>query len=89
MHGCEDIGPDYAVTLRAWREAWEEKKEQLLALGYSERFWRKYRFYCECTALCCRALGWATVMLGCGGPSHAVGAMACLNGWPSMRRQLE
>ncbi|PRW60674.1 cyclopropane-fatty-acyl-phospholipid synthase [Chlorella sorokiniana] len=45
VHGCEDIGPDYAVTLRAWRQAWEEQKEAVLALGYSERFWRKYRFY--------------------------------------------
>lgn len=41
MHGCQDIGPDYAVTLRAWRDAWEERKEEVLALGYSERFWRK------------------------------------------------
>lgn len=55
VHGCEDIGPDYAVTLRAWRQAWEEKKEEVLALGYSERFWRKYRFYCECG---CAALLW-------------------------------
>lgn len=35
------------MTLRAWRQAWEERKEEVLALGYSERFWRKYRFYCE------------------------------------------
>lgn len=45
VHAVQDIGPDYAVTLRAWRAAWEEKKEQVLSLGYSERFWRKYRFY--------------------------------------------
>lgn len=45
VHGCDDIGPDYAVTLRAWRAAWEAKKSQVLDLGYSERFWRKYRFY--------------------------------------------
>lgn len=45
VHGLQDIGPDYAVTLRAWRAAWEEKKDAVLALGYSERFWRKYRFY--------------------------------------------
>jgi len=38
-----DIGPDYAITLRAWRAAWEEKKAAVLQLGYSERFWRKYR----------------------------------------------
>lgn len=45
VHGCDDIGPDYAVTLRAWRKAWEEKKDDALALGYSERFWKKYQFY--------------------------------------------
>ena len=45
MHGCVDIGPDYAVTLRTWREAWEARREEVLALGYSDRFWRKYRFY--------------------------------------------
>jgi cyclopropane fatty-acyl-phospholipid synthase-like methyltransferase len=45
VHGCEDIGPDYAVTLRAWRNTWEEKKSDVLNLGYSEWFWRKYRFY--------------------------------------------
>jgi hypothetical protein len=22
-----DIGPDYAITLRAWREAWERERE--------------------------------------------------------------
>lgn len=45
MHGCEDIGPDYAVTLRAWRKAWEENQEQIVQLGYPLRFWKKYRFY--------------------------------------------
>ena len=43
VRGVRDIGPDYAVTLRAWRDAWEEKKEAVLQLGYTERFWRKYR----------------------------------------------
>lgn len=45
VHGCEDVGPDYAVTLRAWRKAWEEKKDKVLELGYPLRFWKKYRFY--------------------------------------------
>ena len=44
MRSVRDIGPDYAITLRAWRAAWEEKKAAVLQLGYSERFWRKYRF---------------------------------------------
>lgn len=41
----EDIGPHYAVTLREWRRRWEEQKDHVLRLGYSERFWRKYQFY--------------------------------------------
>lgn len=43
MQDCTDIGPHYAVTLRAWRAAWEEQHRAILKLGYSERFWRKYR----------------------------------------------
>ncbi len=38
-----DIGPDYAVTLREWRRRWEERRSDVHKLGYSERFWRKYR----------------------------------------------
>lgn len=45
VRDTEDIGLDYAVTLRHWRKAWEERKEDVLKLGYSARFWRKYRFY--------------------------------------------
>eukprot|EP00878_Enallax_costatus_P015331 GHUV01016058.1.p1 GENE.GHUV01016058.1~~GHUV01016058.1.p1 ORF type:complete len:614 (+),score=192.40 GHUV01016058.1:388-2229(+) len=40
-----DIGPDYAITLRAWRQAWNSNKQKVLALGYSEKFWLKYDFY--------------------------------------------
>lgn len=29
VHGCQDIGPDYAVTLRAWRNAWEARQEEV------------------------------------------------------------
>ncbi len=45
VRACVDIGPDYAVTLRMWRAAWEARKREALELGYSPRFWRKYRFY--------------------------------------------
>jgi cyclopropane fatty-acyl-phospholipid synthase-like methyltransferase len=44
VHAVQDIGPDYAITLREWRQRWEERKAEVLALGYSERFWRKYRW---------------------------------------------
>lgn len=36
-----DIGPDYAITLRAWREAWGKRRRDVLALGYSDKFWLK------------------------------------------------
>ncbi|GAX82389.1 hypothetical protein CEUSTIGMA_g9817.t1 [Chlamydomonas eustigma] len=45
LKGVTDIGPHYAITLRAWREAWEKRRDEILALGYSDRFWRKFRFY--------------------------------------------
>ena len=43
VRDTHDIGPDYAITLRSWRQTWEERKADILALGYSERFWRKYK----------------------------------------------
>ena len=45
LAGTQDIGPHYAVTLREWRKQWEENKEHIIKIGYSERFWRKYQFY--------------------------------------------
>ncbi len=41
----EDFGPDYALTLRAWRRRLEENRSRALALGYDERFLRMWRFY--------------------------------------------
>lgn len=43
LSGLKDIGLHYATTLRAWRQAWEAKKADALALGYDATFWRKYR----------------------------------------------
>ncbi|XRB01966.1 cyclopropane fatty acid synthase [Pycnococcus provasolii] len=43
---CLDIGPDYALTLRAWREAWEANKDVIVRkLGYSFALYRTYMFY--------------------------------------------
>lgn len=36
-----DIGPDYAITLRAWRRTWVQNWRDVRALGYPERFMRK------------------------------------------------
>ncbi|GMH42872.1 hypothetical protein BSKO_10791 [Bryopsis sp. KO-2023] len=45
MSAVSDIGADYAVTLRGWRKKWREEREDVLALGYDEVFWRKYDMY--------------------------------------------
>jgi len=46
----EDIGPHYATTLRHWRKRFNERLEDVRALGYPERFirmWNYYLCYCE------------------------------------------
>jgi len=46
----EDIGPSYALTLRAWRERFHAALPQARQLGYSEAFirmWNYYFCYCE------------------------------------------
>jgi cyclopropane-fatty-acyl-phospholipid synthase len=45
----EDIGPDYATTLRMWRENLLHNIERVRALGYPESFIRMWEFYfCYC-----------------------------------------
>ncbi len=47
----KDIGPDYAVTLRCWRDNFFANLEQVRALGYAESFIRMWEFYlCYCEA---------------------------------------
>jgi len=46
----EDIGLDYAVTLREWRRRFESRRDDILRLNFDERFlrmWRFYLAYCE------------------------------------------
>ena len=46
----EDIGPSYALTLKAWRERFLARRAEVLAGGYDERFvrlWEFYLAYCE------------------------------------------
>lgn len=49
---CTDVfhfGQDYARTLRAWLEQFEERLGDIRAMGYSEAFIRSWRFYmCLC-----------------------------------------
>ena len=44
------FGADYALTLRHWRERFIAQREQVMALGFDERFmrlWEFYLAYCE------------------------------------------
>jgi len=41
----EEIGPNYADTLRRWRETFHERIEEVRALGYDRRFERTWDFY--------------------------------------------
>ena len=50
LFNLEDIGPSYALTLKAWRERFNAQLPQVRALGYDERFirmWDFYLAYCE------------------------------------------
>jgi cyclopropane-fatty-acyl-phospholipid synthase len=50
LFNLEDIGPSYALTLRAWRERFLARRDQVRALGYPERLvrmWDFYLAYCE------------------------------------------
>ena len=46
----EDFGFDYALTLWSWRERFEREIENILEMGFDQRFirmWRFYLSYCE------------------------------------------
>jgi cyclopropane-fatty-acyl-phospholipid synthase len=48
--GLDQIGAHYAPTLQAWRERFLAHREDVLLLGYDERFvrtWEFYLAYCE------------------------------------------
>jgi len=53
FYGAVDVGDDYAITLRLWRERLIAKSKQIEKLGYPRRFIRMYEFYfayCEVRA---------------------------------------
>jgi cyclopropane-fatty-acyl-phospholipid synthase len=45
VNGVEDIGINYAETLRRWRESFTANRDRVLALGYDEEFVRGWTFY--------------------------------------------
>jgi cyclopropane-fatty-acyl-phospholipid synthase len=51
LHAMDDFGGDYAVTLRHWRASFHAKLGQIRALGFDDRFIRKWHYYlCYCEA---------------------------------------
>jgi cyclopropane-fatty-acyl-phospholipid synthase len=46
------FGQDYARTLREWLHRFEAKREDILAMGYTDAFIRNWRFY---LAICAAA----------------------------------
>lgn len=45
LHACEDFGPDYARTLRLWRDEFNRQSAAVRGLGFDERFMRKWNYY--------------------------------------------
>ncbi|MCL1141300.1 SAM-dependent methyltransferase [Shewanella gaetbuli] len=50
IHSLDDIGQDYARTLKHWHENFDNAKSEISQLGYGEdfiRMWKFYLSYCE------------------------------------------
>ena len=45
LHHLEDLGLSYARTLRTWREQFNARQPEIRALGFDERFGRKWNYY--------------------------------------------
>jgi len=45
LHGVEDYGHDYVQTLRVWHENFRARLTEVRALGFDERFIRKWSYY--------------------------------------------
>ena len=51
LHQLEDMGRDYARTLRLWRDSFQGKLDRVRQLGFDDRFIRKWHYYlCYCEA---------------------------------------
>lgn len=47
LHGLQDIGLSYARTLREWFETFNARQSEVRALGFDERFQRKWNYYLQ------------------------------------------
>ena len=43
--GTFGFGQDYAETLRRWSKAMQARKDDIVALGHDQRFFRNWQFY--------------------------------------------
>ncbi len=51
LQAFDDFGGDYSRTLRLWRASFQAKLDQVRALGFDDRFIRKWHYYfCYCEA---------------------------------------
>lgn len=51
MHAIDDLGHDYARTLAMWRNTFNDRLDEVRALGFDDRFIRKWNYYlCYCEA---------------------------------------
>ena len=51
LHQIDDLGHDYARTLKVWRENFHARLDQVRSLGFDDRFVRKWTYYlCYCEA---------------------------------------
>jgi cyclopropane fatty-acyl-phospholipid synthase-like methyltransferase len=48
IYGVDEIGPDYAETLRRWRQRFHASLPQVYRLGYDRRFERTWDFSLAC-----------------------------------------
>jgi cyclopropane-fatty-acyl-phospholipid synthase len=47
LHGLEDLGADYARTLRLWHDRFTAQLAEVRALGFDDRFVRKWSYYLQ------------------------------------------
>ena len=47
LHRLDDLGPHYARTLHEWWITFNDKREQVQALGFSDAFVRKWNYYLQ------------------------------------------
>jgi len=47
LHGLEDLGADYARTLRLWHDRFAARLAEVRALGFDDRFVRKWSYYLQ------------------------------------------